>query len=97
MPDLASLEGRQVPRRQQSPLTPPHCSVSLSQLCPALHGTVGAARRDFWKKQYSAIKSANSSLPILLRESQGIQAKLTAAYRAHTRHTRTEYPPAQLR
>ena len=97
VPDLARLEGHQVPRRPQSPLSPPHCSVSLSQLCPALHGTVGAARRDFWKKQYSAIKSANSSLPILLRESQGIQAKLTAAYRAHTRQTRTEHPPAQLR
>mmetsp|Transcript_31040 Transcript_31040/g.99259 ORF Transcript_31040/g.99259 Transcript_31040/m.99259 type:complete len:86 (+) Transcript_31040:21-278(+) len=49
--------------------------VAMCQTSPASKGI-----RDFWKKQYSAIKSANSSLPILLRESQGIQAKLTAAY-----------------
>eukprot|EP00967_Tisochrysis_lutea_P105477 scaffold160854_cov36-Tisochrysis_lutea.AAC.1 len=32
-------------------------------------------------KNYSAVKAANLSLPILLRECAGTPAKLTAAYR----------------
>eukprot|EP00965_Chrysotila_dentata_P196669 6177725-Pleurochrysis_carterae.AAC.4 len=40
---------------------------------------------DFWLKNYSAIKGANMKLPILLRESAGTQAKLTAAYGASKR------------
>eukprot|EP00308_Calcidiscus_leptoporus_P005786 CAMPEP_0119375386 /NCGR_PEP_ID=MMETSP1334-20130426/35501_1 /TAXON_ID=127549 /ORGANISM="Calcidiscus leptoporus, Strain RCC1130" /LENGTH=91 /DNA_ID=CAMNT_0007393683 /DNA_START=39 /DNA_END=314 /DNA_ORIENTATION=+ len=36
--------------------------------------------RDFWLKNYKAVKSANMKLPILLREAAGAPAKLTAAY-----------------
>ena len=39
-------------------------------------------RRDFWVKNYTPIKAANTTLPILLRESQGVSAKLTATYGA---------------
>ena len=37
---------------------------------------------DFWAKNYTAIKTANAKLPILLRESSGTVAKLTATYGA---------------
>lgn len=37
---------------------------------------------DFWAKNYAAIKGANMKLPILLRESSGTAAKLTASYGA---------------
>jgi len=36
--------------------------------------------RDFWAKNYSEVKLANASLPILLRESTGAPAKLTATF-----------------
>ena len=39
---------------------------------------------DFWAKNYTAIKTANAKLPILLRESNGTVAKLTATYGAQT-------------
>jgi len=43
--------------------------------------STGSVRRDFWVKNYSAIKGANASLPILLRECAGTPARLTAAFR----------------
>jgi len=39
-------------------------------------------RSDFWAKNYTAVKAANAKLPILLRESNGVDAKLTATYGA---------------
>ena len=39
-------------------------------------------RSDFWAKNYASIKAANSKIPILLRESSGCEAKLTATYGA---------------
>jgi len=64
-----------------------HLSMDSARLhrCPAdrFRPTTSHShkRRDFWVKNYSAVKSANSSLPILLRECAGTSAKLTAAYR----------------
>lgn len=34
----------------------------------------------FWAKKYNEIKNANMKLPILIRESAGAQAKVTATY-----------------
>ena len=39
-------------------------------------------RREFWKKNYSEVKNANLKLPILLRECEGVSAKLTAVFGA---------------
>lgn len=38
-------------------------------------------------KNYSAVKAANLSLPILLRECAGTPAKLTAAYQGGKEHS----------
>ena len=37
-------------------------------------------RSDFWAKNYSEVKLANAQLPILVRESSGASAKLTATF-----------------
>ena len=47
-------------------------------LCQTSSGSKGI--REFWAKNYNSFKAANSSLPILLRECGGTQAKLTATY-----------------
>eukprot|EP00322_Chrysochromulina_rotalis_P008866 CAMPEP_0115847552 /NCGR_PEP_ID=MMETSP0287-20121206/10442_1 /TAXON_ID=412157 /ORGANISM="Chrysochromulina rotalis, Strain UIO044" /LENGTH=89 /DNA_ID=CAMNT_0003301391 /DNA_START=39 /DNA_END=308 /DNA_ORIENTATION=+ len=47
-------------------------------MCQTGAGSAGV--REFFSKNYSAIKAANAKLPILLRESQGTAAKVTAAY-----------------
>ena len=38
------------------------------------------APREFFAKNYAALKAANAKLPILLREGQGATAKVTAVY-----------------
>ncbi len=53
--------------------------LDSTRLCSRLY--YSPARRDFWLKNYSAIKTANANLPILLRENAGTPAKLTAAFR----------------
>jgi len=47
-------------------------------MCQSGAGSAGV--RDFWAKNYASIKAANGKLPILLRESSGSAAKLTATY-----------------
>ena len=38
------------------------------------------ARSEFFAKNYASLKAANAKLPILLRESSGSAAKVTASY-----------------
>ena len=46
------------------------------------HPVPDVSRSDFWAKNYASIKAANGKLPILLRESSGTAAKVTATYGA---------------
>ena len=52
------------------------------QKIPPLTNIAVAWRRDFFAKNYGKIKQANATLPILLRESSGVAAKVTATYGA---------------
>ncbi|KND03200.1 uncharacterized protein SPPG_02257 [Spizellomyces punctatus DAOM BR117] len=47
-------------------------------LCQTSAGSKGT--RDFILKQYSAIKDANPTLPILIREASGIEARAFGRY-----------------
>ena len=47
-------------------------------MCQSSAGSAGI--REFWQKNYAAMKAANAKLPIVLRESSGTSAKLTAVY-----------------
>lgn len=45
-------------------------------------------RSAFWASKYNEVKLANAKLPILLRECEGVPAKLTATYgAARSRHS----------
>ena len=46
-------------------------------------------RSAFWASKYNEVKLANAKLPILLRECEGVPAKLTATYGAARSGTRT--------
>jgi hypothetical protein len=46
------------------------------------------ARRDFLLANYAELKKANPTFPILVRESAGVEAKLTARYGACLRRMR---------
>lgn len=37
-------------------------------------------RREFWGKQYAAVKAASPKVPILLREASGTPASVTGVY-----------------
>ncbi|KOO30900.1 NADH dehydrogenase 1 alpha subcomplex 2 variant 1 [Chrysochromulina tobinii] len=47
-------------------------------MCQNSTGSAGV--REFFAKNYAALKAANAKLPILLREGQGATAKVTAVY-----------------
>jgi len=49
-----------------------------SAFCQTSAGSAGV--REFWAKNYASIKAANTKLPILIRESSGAPASLTATY-----------------
>ncbi|KAI9100519.1 thioredoxin-like protein [Phlyctochytrium arcticum] len=57
-------------------------SKSLKELrvhvCQTSAGSKGA--RDFIQKQYPALKAANPTLPILIRETSGIEARVFGRY-----------------
>ncbi len=52
-------------------------------------------RREFWAKNYAAVKAANAKLPILLRESEGTAARLTGNYGARSAHPPLPAPPPE--
>ena len=88
MPDGRGLGGRAV-----GALTDHHRAVPTRRLPVLANATTvcsaaAALRRDFWAKNYAKIKAANGKLPILLRESSGTAAKVTAAYGAACRASR---------
>lgn len=47
-------------------------------MCQTSAGSAGV--REFWQKNYAAMKAANAKLPILLRESSGTSAKMTVVH-----------------
>ena len=54
-----------------------------------------AHRREFWAKNYAAVKAANAKLPILLRESEGTVARLTGNYGTRSAHPPPPPPPPE--
>ena len=54
-------------------------------------------RSDFWQKNYNTVKAANEKLPILLRESEGVAARLTATYGARRAPARAARDTCVLR
>jgi hypothetical protein len=54
--------------------------------CPADPSTLLMldSRREFWAKNYAAVKAACPKVPILVRESSGTPAKLTGVYGAQS-------------
>lgn len=53
-----------------------HAPTAVLEKLPLPH----CAPREFFAKNYAALKAANAKLPILLREGQGATAKVTAVY-----------------
>lgn len=61
----------------RSCLSRAHAPTAVLEKLPLPHL---CAPREFFAKNYAALKAANAKLPILLREGQGATAKVTAVY-----------------